>query len=216
MDLSPQRTFGNSQLAREVRIESAFPFFFDERVAERRRAAVVDGERDDRVAGALKSLPGFELQDLDGKGGALESEGLGALENSTCAARSPQSQRLGSTLQGHGPHQTDHAEQVVGVHVGEEDVLEGERHAVAHHLPLRAFAAVEHERFAFAVYSERRHVAFDRWSRCGSSKKANTQRHAREYSAQLDSFLQRSRGCVTSTLGLPFAQSGECNGRRAP
>ena len=107
---------------------------------------------------------------------------FGALEHARRAARSPETQPLGATLQRHRAHQPDHAEQVVGVHVREEDVLERERHAVAHHLPLRAFAAVEHQRLAFAMDRERRHVAFDRGPRRGRSEQTNAERHGAEYS----------------------------------
>ena len=93
------------------------------------------------------------------------------------AARSPESQPLDSALKRHGPHQSDHAEQVVGVHVGEEDVLERERHAVSHHLSLRALAAVEHQRLALSVNRERRHVALDGWARRGRTEETNIERH---------------------------------------
>jgi hypothetical protein len=39
---------------------------------------------------------------------------------------------------------------VIGVKVGEEDVVDVEGDSIAHHLSLRPFAAVEQKRFSFA------------------------------------------------------------------
>src|SRR4029079_9465852 len=71
----------------------------------------------------------------------------------------------------------DHAEQVIGVHVGEEDVLERERHSVSHHLSLRALAAVEHQRLALSMDRERTHVALDGWARRRRAEETNAERH---------------------------------------
>ena len=67
------------------------------------------------------------------------------------APRGPHS-RSGSVrpCKRHRAHQADDADHVVGVKVREEDVLETERNAVAHHLPLGALAAVEQQGLAFA------------------------------------------------------------------
>jgi len=50
---------------------------------------------------------------------------------------------------------------MIGVKVGEEDLGERKAHPVAHHLALGAFAALEQERFAFAMDGEARDVPFD-------------------------------------------------------
>src|SRR6266567_3940824 len=67
---------------------------------------------------------------------------------------------VGAALQPERAHQADHAEEVVGVEMREEDLVERERHAVAHHLALRALAAIHQEGFAFAHDGEPRNVAF--------------------------------------------------------
>jgi hypothetical protein len=102
----------------------------------------------------LDVLTVVQLEDLDGKGGALEAEALHAFEDSGGPLGSPETEGLGAALKGHGSDQTDHTEQVIGVHVCKEDVLERERDPVSHHLTLSAFAAVEHQRLAFAVERE--------------------------------------------------------------
>ena len=65
MDFSPERALGNSHLAGFVGIESAKPGFFGDMITDRDTIAVLDGERDDRVAGALEGSLGSELEDLD-------------------------------------------------------------------------------------------------------------------------------------------------------
>ena len=93
------------------------------------------------------------------------------------AARPPQAQRLRAPLERHRPHQPDHADHVVGVEVREEDVGERERDAVAHHLPLRALAAVEQQRLALAHDGERGDVAFDGGARGGGAEETEGERH---------------------------------------
>ena len=69
----------------------------------------------------------------------------------------------------HPWEESDHAEEVVGVHVGEEDVVEGEPGAVPHHLALGTLAAVEHEELALALNDEGADVASDGGPRGGGS-----------------------------------------------
>jgi hypothetical protein len=58
---------------------------------------------------------------------------------------------------------------MVGMEVSEKNVVEIEGDPVAHHLALRAFAAIEQERFSFAEKGDRGDVPFDRWSGGGSA-----------------------------------------------
>src|SRR6266550_6249345 len=67
---------------------------------------------------------------------------------------------VGAALQPERAHQADHAEEVVGVEMREEDFVERERHAVAHHLALSALTAVDEKRLALAHDGEPRNVAF--------------------------------------------------------
>jgi len=66
------------------------------------------------------------------------------------ARRAVEIHRFGATLERERPQQTGETEHVVGVHVGEENVGKCERDPIAHHLPLRAFTTIEHQRLAFA------------------------------------------------------------------
>src|SRR4029079_17104202 len=80
--------------------------------------------------------------------------------------RSPQGHRFFAPLQSKGAKQSNYAKHVVSVHVGKENVAEREARAVAHHLPLSSFAAVEHQRLALADYNHGADVALDCWSGC--------------------------------------------------
>src|SRR5690348_127504 len=111
---------------------------------------MLDGEGANRVARSLDPFAGFELDDLDGERRALEPERLGAIQHAARSAWPPESEALMSALERHGANQSHDAEEVVGVHVSEEDVLEREGDAVPHHLPLCALTAVEHERLSLA------------------------------------------------------------------
>ena len=69
---------------------------------------------------------------------------------------------------------------MIGMEVREEDVLEGERHAVAHHLSLRALAAIEEQGLTFAHHCDGRNVALDRGAGGGSAEQADRERHGGE------------------------------------
>src|SRR5215470_9353887 len=105
MQSSPQRTFGDSELACFVRIESAFAFLLNDREAEGHRTAMVDSERADGVARAVDLLTVVNLEDRDRKRGALEAESLHAFEHPGGPLGSPESERFGAALQGHRPNQ---------------------------------------------------------------------------------------------------------------
>jgi hypothetical protein len=83
--------------------------------------------------------------------------------------------RVGAPLERHGPHQSDHAEHMVRVKVCEEDVAQREGDAVAHHLPLGAFAAIDQQRLALAHEGDRRDVALDGRPRRGCAEEAKAQ-----------------------------------------
>jgi hypothetical protein len=85
--------------------------------------------------------------------------------------------RIGSPLQGHCSEQAGEPEEVIGVKVTEEDVVQGEGHAVAHHLSLRPFAAVEEQRFALAFHDDARNTPLDCRPRGRCSEKAHEERH---------------------------------------
>src|SRR5258706_2469718 len=80
---------------------------------------------------------------------------------------------VGAALQPERAYQTDHAEEVVGVEVREEDLVERERHAVAHHLALGAFAAVHEKRLTLAGDRQTGNVAFDGGARSRRPEKGH-------------------------------------------
>src|SRR5262245_39861654 len=131
----------------------------------------------DDVAITFEALSRFNFCDLDGERGSLEAERLGAAQHTARATGPPQSKPFRAALQRHRAHQSDHAEQMIRVKVRKEDVFERKRDSVAHHLPLRAFAAIEHQRLAFAMHCERRHIALDSWSSSGCSEKQDAEGH---------------------------------------
>ena len=61
--------------------------------------------------------------------------------------------------------------------MSKEQVAEGERDAVTHHLPLSSLAAIHQNRLAFSNDSERTHPALDRGARCGSAEEPNKEWH---------------------------------------
>ena len=84
---------------------------------------------------------------------------------------------LRAILELHRAHETNNAEHVVSVEVREEDVGRQERDPVAHHLALRAFAAIEEERLAVAHEGDGRDIAFDSGAGRGRAEESQDQRH---------------------------------------
>ena len=93
------------------------------------------------------------------------------------SARSPAAQRLRASLQRHRAQEPDDPEEVIGVEVGEEDVADVERDAVAHHLPLRPFAAVEEQRLPLTDEGKGRDPAFDGGAGGGGSEESEGEGH---------------------------------------
>jgi hypothetical protein len=73
--------------------------------------------------------------------------------------------------------QAGQAQEMVGVHVGEEDVLEGKRDPETHHLPLCSFAAIDENCLAFPNESEGTDASLNSGARGGGAEKSNEQRH---------------------------------------
>ena len=67
---------------------------------------------------------------------------------------------------------------MVRVEMAEEDVVDRETAAVAHHLPLRALAAIEQQRVAAAVHHDGADVAPDRGPGRSSAQECDSN-HAR-------------------------------------
>jgi hypothetical protein len=62
---------------------------------------------------------------------------------------------------------------MIGVKVREEDLGQREAHAVAHHLALGAFAALEEQCLPLAVNGEAGDVSFDGWPGGGSAEESD-------------------------------------------
>src|SRR5207237_1805334 len=136
-------------------------------VTDRRRAAMLSRKGADVVAIALliarrsDRVSRLHFADLDRKRYALDAELHRRGQNFLGAFGAVEKQRLGTALQAERADQPDDAEEVIGVKVREEDLGEREAHAVAHHLALGAFAALQQKRFALSVDSQSRNVSLD-------------------------------------------------------
>ena len=174
---APERALGDPHLAREFGIEPPAAFFLDERVADRGLRAMLDGEREDRISLARDRRARRDLGDLERKGEPLDAEAVGALEERVKPRRAPEAKRFGARLQRERAQQAEDAEDVIGVVVREEEVVERERDAVAHHLALGALAAVDEQRFALADEGERRDAALDGGAGGGGAEEAEGEAH---------------------------------------
>src|SRR3954465_14680815 len=97
---------------------------------------------------------------------------LGASNHAPRATPSAERETLGASLEGHGSHQPDDADHMVGVKMSEEDIRYSERDVVPHHLPLRAFSTIEEQRLAFTHDGEGGGVPFHSGTRCRGSEEA--------------------------------------------
>src|SRR6267143_2504286 len=160
-----ERSFGNPCGLRLLDIKPATTHVLSEDVSERRTAAVFSGKRADVVAipfcGTGYGISGLYFDDLDGKRYALDAELHRRGQHLLRALGTIQEEWLRPPLQAQRPNQSNDAQEMIGVKVGEEDLGERKAHPVAHHLALGAFAALEQERFAFAMDGEARDVPFD-------------------------------------------------------
>ncbi len=134
-------------------VEAAGPRLLDERVAEG-GDPVLDRERLDRVAVEADAAAGLELVDLDRVADAADDP-VEAVEEVGQPRRPVDDQRLLAVLHVPGLEQAREAEVVVGVQVGDEDLLHLDEPGRALHLPLRALAAVEQQPVAAAADEHR-------------------------------------------------------------
>src|SRR6266480_1623309 len=160
--LSPEWPLGNAGRFGFLDVEATAPHMLFQYVAERRAAAVFRGKRADVVPITFPNgISRLYLCDFDGKGNSFDAQLHGGTQDLLCALRSVERQRLGASLQPQRANQADDTEEVISMKVSEEDFGEREAHAVAHHLALGAFAALEQQRLALAVNSEATDVSFD-------------------------------------------------------
>ena len=152
----------------------------DERIPECRAVAMVRRERLDVVVVPLDHRTRLELGDRERKGELLDTEPFRAPEERRCTARPPEPHRLHARLQREGLEEPEYAEEVIGMEVREEDVLEREPDPPPHHLPLRPLSAIEQHRLALARERKRRNPAFHGGTRGGRSEEADAEGHLGE------------------------------------
>src|SRR5690606_10231175 len=133
----------------------------DQRVAQRRALAMLHLEGTDLVVLAAHDGARLEVRHREREGQLLVPDAFGTLEQRLRATRAPDAERGLAELQRERLQQAQRTEEVIGVEVREEQILEREAHAVAHHLALRAFAAVEHQRLALAQQRDGGEATFD-------------------------------------------------------
>src|SRR5437588_4817436 len=162
--LAPQRSFGNSGGFRFLDIKPATSHVLLQDVSERRPAAVFRRKGADVVAvpfrGTGYSISGLYFDDLHGKRYALDAQLHRRGQHLLRTPGTVQEERLGAPLQAQRPNQSNDAQEMIGVEVGEEDFGQREAHAVAHHLALRAFAALEQQRLALTMNCNSGDVSF--------------------------------------------------------
>src|ERR687896_562444 len=126
----------------------------------------------DHVAVPLDRRAGLHFGNVELETHTLDAELRRTSQMPTRSPRPPEPKGLDPPLQRHRPHEADDANDVIGVQVREENVLEHERDAVAHHLPLRPFAAIEQHRLSLADERERADVALDGGPGSGGAEEA--------------------------------------------
>src|SRR5204863_2986978 len=89
MDFPPERSLGNSKLARAIRIETSFAVRLHQRVSHRRAGTMLHGEWNDRIVLSLESLAMIELANLDGKRDSVDPELLRAVHGQSRARPPP-------------------------------------------------------------------------------------------------------------------------------
>ena len=146
-EFAPERSFGNAECTGFLDVKPPASHVLLHEVAQRGTAAVFSRKRADVVSvpfhRAGHDVSRLYFHDLDGKRHALDAELHRRGQNFLGALRAVKKQRLGTALQAERADQPDHSEEVIGGKVREEDLGEGEAHAVAHHLALGPLTAFE-------------------------------------------------------------------------
>ena len=163
------------ELARAGVVEAARALLLDQRVPVR-AGAVLDGEGGDRVAVAAQGLGGLELDQAQLERRAADHRAQG-LEQPPQAGRPVDGERGLAPAQGEGLEHARQAQEVVGVEVGEEHLLEVHQADRAQELALRALAAVEEQALAPAAHEQRGQGATGGRRRAGGADEENLEVH---------------------------------------
>src|SRR5947199_1012861 len=186
-ELAPKGALRDPRRLGFLGVEPPAPLVLLQRVPDG-PAPVLRGKNENGVLFPLPPSPAFYrvsslyFADLDLKRDSLDPELDRLAEQLLCATRTVQRDRLGSGLQPERADQPDHAEEVVGVEMGEEDLREREAHPVAQQLALGAFPALAQQRLTLAHESQGRDVALYRRP-SGCRAKESDGKHGGEYRA---------------------------------
>jgi hypothetical protein len=103
------------------------------------------------------------------------ADALEALKQANGILRTGDDKRLSPSLKGHGLQEAGDPQDMIGMQMSQKDAIQA-HHACpsAHHLPLRALAAVEEHHLALAVYQNGGGISIWRGQRSGGSKKGHT------------------------------------------
>jgi hypothetical protein len=129
------------------------------------------------VEHARDAIVRLQLDDVHREADPVDAEVHRFAQHSLRSLRPPEAHGLLPTLQRERAKQADHADHVVAVQVCEEDVVQRERHSVAHHLPLRPLAAVEHQRLPLANERDGGNPPLNGGAGSGGTKETNIERH---------------------------------------
>jgi hypothetical protein len=165
----------DAELGRACGVEPAGPLVLHERVTERLRA-VLDRVRADPVAVEHHGLVRRKLHEPD-LVGELPVDPAQVAHEGVQSARPVDRERRGATAQRERLQHSRQPEEVVGVEVGEKDVLDVRQADRAQQLPLRALAAIDQQAVAAAPDQEARGRALHRWHRAGRAEKENREVH---------------------------------------
>ncbi len=168
-------TLGDAELAGALGVEAAGALLLGEQVAEG-SDPVLDRERLDRVIAEAHAGAGLELVDLDRVADAADDPAE-RREQVAQPGRPGDHKGLGPVLHVPGLEQAGQPEVVVGVQVGDEDVIDLDESRRALHLPLRALAAVEEQPVAAAPDQHRGGVAPRRGHRAAGAEKDHVEVH---------------------------------------
>ena len=206
VNLTPEWSLRDSQRARVIRVKPALSLVLHDRESDCLCPSVIHRIGTDRIVLPLNSLARLEFRRFHRERQAIHSELFSSLHDALRTLWAPQPEWLRPPLQRHRTQEADDANHMVGVKVGEEDVLKPECHPVPHHLPLGALTAIEKKRLPLPNEGNGGDIPFNGGSRCRGPEQADGKRHGREiYSPRPVVCL-----CMTSrrlTIGISLNDS---------
>ncbi|UEC42141.1 MAG: hypothetical protein METHAR1v1_370020 [Methanothrix sp.] len=170
-----ERAGSNAEGYGSIPEETAGPWVLPEAVPEA-WDAVGGPHRPDLVPLHPHNVPRLQLQDPHGKSARIVAEPAEELHHLGGSGGTCDGDRLPPPLEGHSLEKPRYPQDVVGVEVGYEDVVEVHHPRLRpHHLPLGPFAAVEEDQLPLTVYQDRRWVPLRGGKGSRSSKKGHSE-----------------------------------------